>query len=107
MNDQRGEGIAPQDIRKLVESCLEDVLDERGSEDAVVIGPTTRLVGRGSVLDSLALVTLIVDVEDRLLAEYGVSVTLANDRAVSQARSPFLTVDTLAQYVVDLLADAH
>ncbi len=106
MNDQRGGGITPQDIRRLVESCLEDVLEERGSEEGVVIGPTTRLVGREAVLDSLALVTLIVDVEDRLLSEYSRSVTLANDRAMSQARSPFLTAGTLAQYVTDLLADA-
>lgn len=106
MSEQQPASIAVGDIRKLVESSLEEVLAERDETESIVVGPTTRLVGRGAVLDSLGLVTLIVEVEDRLFSDHGLSVTLADDRAMSQGSSPFLTVDTLAQYIGILLADA-
>ena len=95
------------EICDLVVACLADVLadhDEASSE--VVVGPTTQLIGRQSVLDSLGLVTLIVEVEDRLRSAHGLSVTLADDRAMSQTRSPFLTVQTLAEYISVVLSHA-
>ena len=61
--------------------------------------PTTILFGKGGQLDSLALVSLIIEVEEKILDELGVSITLADERALSQKNSPFLTLQTLTQYV--------
>ena len=94
------------DISQLVVACLVEVLAERDGED-LVAGPTTRLLGPESVLDSLGLVTLIVEVEDRLRAAHGISVVLANDQAMSQARSPFLKVQTLSEYIGSILSDGR
>ncbi len=94
-------------ISELVVGCLEDVLAEREDGLSVALGPATRLLGTGSVLDSLGLVALIVDVEDRLRSAHGLSVTLADDRAMSETRSPFRTVQSLAEYVDTVLTDDH
>lgn len=104
MTGQVGPRLTVPEICDLVVACLVEVVAEREGAE-VEAGPTTRLLGAESVLDSLGLVTLIVEVEDRLEAAHGISVTLANDQAMSQARSPFLTVQTLSEYIGSILRD--
>jgi len=66
------------------------------SEDAV-------LLGAAGGLDSFGLVNLVVALEQRIEDEFGVTLTLADEKAMSHRRSPFRTVPTLRDYVVDLL----
>lgn len=56
------------------------------------------LFGIGGALDSLALVTLLVAVEQGIDDALGVVLTLADEKAASQARSPFRTVGSLVAY---------
>lgn len=105
MTEPASQHLSTAGVRDLVLGCLEEVLAEREGTADAGLGPTTRLVGPGSVLDSLGLVTLIVDVEDRLRSDHGVSVTLADDRAMSRTKSPFLTVHSLTEYINSLLND--
>ncbi len=60
----------------------------------------TDLIDSG-LLDSLGLVTLIVDVEQDLADQAGITVTLGDDRAVSARHSPFRTVGSLAEYALE------
>jgi D-alanine--poly(phosphoribitol) ligase subunit 2 len=62
------------------------------------LGSETPLFGREGILDSLGLVTLIVAVEQALEDVFGVSVSLADDKAMSQQHSPYRTIGTLAGY---------
>jgi D-alanine--poly(phosphoribitol) ligase subunit 2 len=59
----------------------------------------TRLYGRQGVLDSLGLVSLLAAIEQAMEEQYDLQVTLADERAFSQARSPFRTVASLAEYI--------
>lgn len=74
--------------------------------DALPLSAETALFGSGSLLDSLALVTLVVSIEGLLSERTGVSIALANERALSRRTSPFRTVSTLAAYIQELL-DEH
>ena len=62
------------------------------------LGKETPLFGRDGVLDSLGLVALVVAVEQAIDDQYGVSVSLADERALSERRSPFRTIGALADY---------
>ena len=64
--------------------------------------PDARLFGDGSNLDSLGLVTLLIDIEDSL-ADHGCHVSLMDEKAMSRKRSPFRSVESLAQYIADLV----
>ena len=66
----------------------------------------TPLFGREGFLDSLGLVTLMVAVEQAIEDELGVSVSLADERALSQRTSPYRTVGTLADYADSLIQAA-
>ncbi len=68
-------------------------------------GAEAGLYGPGGVLDSLALVRFIVEIEAAVEDRFAVSVILASERAMSQRRSPFLTVGTLAEYTAEIVAE--
>ena len=61
------------------------------------------LFGGGSDLDSLGLVNLIVCIEENINTEFNMSVSIADEKAMSQKHSPFRSVDTLADYLFALL----
>jgi len=65
----------------------------------------TRLFGAKSGVDSVALVTLIAEVEDSLAEDFGQAVILADERAMSQKSSPFRRVGTLIDYATALLQE--
>jgi acyl carrier protein len=68
----------------------------------IEVGPHTPLFGANAVIDSLSLVSVIVDVETDLADALGIPVSLTDDRAINQPVSPFTDPETLAAYVVML-----
>jgi acyl carrier protein len=68
----------------------------------LVVAPGAAVFGPGSPLDSLGLVALLLDIEDAL-RDRGCPVTVSDERAVSQKRSPFRSVTTLVEYIGSLL----
>jgi len=81
--------------REVVERESVDLRDE--------LGPDTPLFGRRGVFDSLGLVSLILGVEEAIADDYGVSVSLADERAMSQSSSPYRTIRSLADYAAGML----
>ena len=65
--------------------------------------PDAPLYGKNGRLESIDVVTLIMEVEDQISSEFGSSITIADDRAMSQENSPFLSIRTLTDYVAQLL----
>jgi acyl carrier protein len=65
----------------------------------------TILFGKNGALDSLGLVGLIVAAEQRIEEDFGTSISLADERAMSQEKSPFRTVDALVNYIAVLLEE--
>jgi acyl carrier protein len=61
------------------------------------------IFGHGSPLDSLGLVSLLIEIEDQL-ALRGCPISLSDERAMSQKRSPFRDVPSLVAYVQALMA---
>lgn len=66
-------------------------------------GGDAPLYGRDGVLDSLGLVTFVVAVEEAIEDRYDKLVVLADEKAMSQRSSPFLTIGTLAEYAAKLI----
>ena len=69
-------------------------------------GENSALFGRDSTLDSVDLVSLIVAIEQAVEDQFGKAITLADERAMSQTRSPFRTIGSLADYIFSLLEAA-
>ena len=90
-----------------VVQCIYSVLDEFNQELPLGLklskSSDTVLYGENGQLDSINLVHLIVAVEEKIESEFGVAVTLADERAMSLRNSPFATVASLSAYVSVLL----
>jgi acyl carrier protein len=80
--------------------------ETRSPEAALACSEETVFYGQGGALDSLGLVSLILDVEELVNARWGTSMVLADERAVAQRRNPFRDVKSLADYVVSRLTEA-
>lgn len=90
-------------MKELVMESLKRVMEIEEIEAEVNLD--TWLFGTKGLLDSLALVAVVVDVEESIEERYDVSLTLADEKAMSQKRSPFLTPRTLAEYAEKLLKE--
>jgi acyl carrier protein len=66
--------------------------------------PEATLFG-DSALDSMGLVRFIVMVEERIEDELDVSLTLASEKAMSRKRSPFRSLQALADFIDECLAE--
>jgi len=90
-------------ITNVIFSAVEEVNGQLPRKQRLEKSIDTILFGKSGKLDSLALVNLIVAVEEKIQEEFGVTVTLADERAMSQTNSPFKSLGTLADYVALLL----
>jgi len=93
------------DVMKVVLESVAELNLQLDASQQLELTPDTQLFGRGSRLDSLGLVNLIVLVEEKAADTFGKPVTIADERAMSQKSSPFRTVRTLSEYLFGLLKE--
>lgn len=65
--------------------------------------PESALYGETGALDSMALVNLIADIEDALAEQFDLSIALADEKAMSAKNSPYRSVASLTDAVVERL----
>ena len=97
--------VTPEAVKQLVLNALKELNEQLDENKQLEVSENTVLFGRGSRLDSLGLVNLIVLVEEKANETFGASITLADERAMSQAQSPFRTVQSLSEYILMLLKE--
>lgn len=90
--------MTTDEISDLVLRAIERVNMARKPEARLAVSPDAPLFGDGSPLDSLGLVSLLIDVEEAL-QDRGMQVTLSDARAMSQSNSPFRSVPALVAYI--------
>lgn len=67
-------------------------------------GDNSVIYGIDGVIDSLTLVSIIVDIEQLVRAEYKVEVHLANTADLPPTSTPFATFGSLVEYVTARLS---
>jgi acyl carrier protein len=90
-------------VLDVIYQALHALNDERGPDEKIEIGLQTCLFGEDSVLDSLSLVSVIVDLEMLASDQLGTAISLTDDRAMSQTPVPFTNVAALQAYILDLI----
>ena len=89
---------------KLILDSLKEGIDDTTEESRKLnisnASSETRLFGGKGLLDSLGVVILLTDLEEKLDEEFDVTVSLASDSTMSRTRSPFRTVKSLAEYMI-------
>jgi acyl carrier protein len=88
-------------MRQKIVDLIIEIADELGEDEIGIEGGLKEdsvLFGKDGALDSMGLVTLIVAVEQAIEDRFDVSSGLADEKAMSQANSPYRSVATLADY---------
>lgn len=98
----------PKNIEKQIEKIIIDTLkelnEELENETFTEPNSTTKLYGNGG-LDSLALVSFIADLEEKISDVFEKNIVLADEKAMSARTSPFRNVETLTSYIKTLLEE--
>ena len=92
-------------VLEVIFNALNNLNDELDDCDKFEVNENTCLFGTDAELDSLSLVSVIVDVEGDISDLLGHSISLTDDRAMSQEISPFSNVKSLLAYIMILAAE--
>ncbi len=89
------------DIQKIIFAAIEMANNLREEDEKITVSVQTALYGQNGELDSMGLVSFLIDVEESL-QDSNIQISLSDERAMSQTKSPFRNVQTLTDYI-DLL----
>jgi acyl carrier protein len=90
-------------IEKIIVDSLIELNEELEGNPLGNPTKSTKLFGANGALDSLALVSIITDLEERISDEFDKNIVLADEKAMSQRNSPFNSVESLTKYIEQLL----
>lgn len=93
-----------QEIIDLIIETANGLGEEEIGYSAQMNGDTV-LFGKEGALDSMGLVTLVIAVEQAIEDKYDQSVSLADEKAMSQERSPYRSVASLAEYAASQIEE--
>lgn len=100
----KGVQMGKIEITKMIIKTIKDYLT---TQDVFhEINEQTNLIGRDAIVDSMGLVTIIVDLESNFL-DKGYEVSLTSEKAMSKKISPFRSVNALSNYIVDILGASN
>ncbi len=87
----------------IVCAAVGDLNEELEYEELKSPGEKTGLHGGDHGIDSLSLVSLIVDLEGQIASTFDTEVVLADEKAMSERNSPYRTVGSLVDFIVSRL----
>lgn len=100
-----GATLTRDQICDSVLKAIDNLNPQLPEEQQVERSSSAKLFGREAPLDSLGLVNLIVAVEEQLADDLDLAMTLANEKAMSRRTSPFRSVDTLVDFIEELVKE--
>lgn len=92
------------EIQQIIFNAIDLANNARQEEEQIPVAEDTELYGSNGCLDSMGLVAFLIDIEESLL-DQDLQITLSDDRAMSQSRSPFKNVQSLTDYIDTLVKE--
>jgi acyl carrier protein len=98
------DGAADDGVLKVIYQSISDLNVQLPQEQRVEKSPHAVLFGAGGKLDSLGLANFIVMAEQKLYDSLGLRINLTEDDPFSPNTGHFRTIESLANYVSDLVS---
>jgi len=90
-------------ILNIIISTLKEIIKQKDLSVENELEESTILLGIDSVFDSIILVTLVADIEEKIEDNFDIFITIVDEKAMSLQQSPFLTIQSLCDYVCLLI----
>lgn len=97
--------MTKKETLELVINQLLELNDTLPESEKFVVNEKTQLFGSNSNIDSLSLVSVIVDLEETLSSSYNIDISLTDDRAMTREISPFKNISTLVDYIEEIISE--
>lgn len=94
-------------LNKIIYPAIDELNSQNPEKPPLEKAADTKIFGIGSNLDSLGLVQLIVCIEEQIKITTDKIIALADEKAMSQHRSPFRNIQSLSDYIGVLLEKAQ
>jgi acyl carrier protein len=88
-------------ITELLYACIDSANRMLPSDAKLNKSPDTVLVGDGGVLDSLALINLLVDLEEALRTKLAVECPLIEDDLLADVQGPYRSIANLTEWIAE------
>ncbi len=93
--------MTKDDIQQIIMDVLRDYCEQNG-KDVPELTRNTPMLGSNSFLDSLGLVSVIIDIE-MALNDAGANISLTSETSMSTRISPFRSIGALCNHIADQL----
>lgn len=94
-------------INKIILDVLKDTAQMQEIELPFELSDKSKIIGKEGILDSLAFVTFIISLEKRINEQYHALISLQDEKAFSQTKSPFRSIESLNNYIIDILKEQN
>jgi len=95
--------VNKQQILDIVITNVKSLVETLPSDQKFEVTENTVLFGENSNIDSLSLVSVIVDLETIFSVEHGFDISLTDDRAMTRKISPFDSINSMVVYIDELI----
>lgn len=91
-------------MKEKVQKIVFNVI-KNNTQDLIIgeINNETLLLTEGSAIDSMTIVSIVVDLESELSDNFNKDISLSDDMAMSRKISPYENVNNLVEYILELL----
>ena len=90
-------------ILGIIKNAVEELNEELEYEELEDVSGETVLFGGDNGIDSISLVSLVMEVESNVNEEFDSNVTLADEKAMSSRNSPYRNVGAFTEFVMERL----
>jgi acyl carrier protein len=94
-----------EQVLKIIIENVKNLVDTYPENQRFNVDENTILFGLKSEIDSLSLVSVIVDLETEFYDSYNIEISLTDDRAMTREISPYDNISVLTDYIVELVAE--
>lgn len=94
-------------VEELIQEAILELNEQLEEDRKISYSEDLKLIGVNAALESISFVTLIAILEDLISDRLDKNILIVNDRAFSQERSPFRSVESLSDYVTGLLHETE
>lgn len=94
------------EIQNIIKDAVEELNEQLETEKKIEFNPEIRLIGKQSSIESMDFVTLVTIIEELISDRLNKDIRIVSDKAFSRERSPFHSIGTLTDFVIELVKEA-
>jgi acyl carrier protein len=97
--------VSEEAVSQVLYAVIAEINEELSHDKQLGTDPSSMIYGDAGTLDSLDLVRLVVLLEQQISEKFDIALTIADERAMSEANSRFHSVGTLVAHVMKLISE--